>query len=195
MKQAIAYLTLSLIIATNIAAQEGYRCGDLLFCPQQKSDMEKAIGSSTGEYTHVAIVEVDSTSRVWIIEASGGKGVRRIPYSEWNHRNISVYRLNVPFDTAAVIARAKSFIGQPYDNSFLPDNGKMYCSELVYEAFLDADGKHLFNSQPMNFRDKSGKMPKYWKKHFRKLGIAIPEGVEGTNPTDLSKSPLLTRVL
>ena len=195
MKQAIAYLTLLLIIATNIAAQEGYRCGDLLFCPQQKSDMEKAIGSSTGEYTHVAIVEVDSTGRVWIIEASGGKGVRRIPYSDWSHRNISVYRLNVPFDTAAVIARAKSFIGQPYDNSFLPYNGKMYCSELVYEAFLDADGKHLFNSQPMNFRDKSGKMPKYWKKHFRKLGIAIPEGVEGTNPTDLSKSPLLTKVL
>lgn len=195
MKQAIAYLSLLLLIATNIAAQDGYHSGDLLFCPQQKSDIEKAIGSSTGEYTHVAIVEVDSTGKIWIIEASPNKGVRRIPLNEWSYDYYSVYRISVPFDTAAVIDRAKSFIGQPYDNSFLPDNGKMYCSELVYEAYLYANGNHIFQSQPMNFRDKRGKMPKYWKKHFRKLGIPIPEGVQGTNPNDMSKSPVLTNVL
>ena len=198
MKRATVLLTILLIIAGFADAQKSsykFHSGDLLFCLRQKSDMEKAIGSSTGEYTHVAIVDVDSTSRVWIIEASGSNGVRRIPYSDWSHRDFCAYRLNVPFDTAAVIARAKSFLGQPYDDSFLPDNGQMYCSELVYEAFLDANGNHLFKSQPMNFRDKRGKMPKYWKKHFRKLGIAIPEGVEGTNPSDMAKSPLLTIVL
>ena len=198
MKRATVLLTILLIIAGFADAQKSsykFHSGDLLFCLQQKSDMEKAIGNSTGEYTHVAIVDVDSTSRVWIIEASGSNGVRRIPYSDWSHRDFCAYRLNVPFDTAAVIARAKSFLGQPYDDSFLPDNGQMYCSELVYEAFLDANGNHLFKSQPMNFRDKRGKMPKYWKKHFRKLGIAIPEGVEGTNPSDMAKSPLLTIVL
>jgi uncharacterized protein YycO len=160
--------------------------------------MEKAISSSTGEYTHVAIVEVDSTGQVWIIEASGDNGVHRVPYNKWSYCTFgafSAYRLNVPFDTAAVIARAKSFLGQPYDDSFLPNNGQMYCSELVYEAYLDAAGNHLFKNQPMNFRDKRGKMPRYWKKHFRKLGIAIPEGVPGTNPSDMSKSPILTNVL
>ena len=172
-----------------------YRSGDLLFCSRQNSDMEKAIGSSTGEFTHVAIVEVDSTGKLWIIEATPSKGVQRILYSNWRYRDFSAYRLSMPFDTAAVIARAKSFIGQPYDDSFLPDNGKMYCSELVYEVYLDATGRHLFQSQPMNFRNKRGKMPRYWKKHFRKLGIAIPEGVQGTNPTDLSKSELLENVL
>lgn len=172
-----------------------YLSGDLLFCSRHESDMEEAIGSSTGEFTHVAIVEVDSTGKVWIIEATSSKGVQRIPYSDWSYREFSAYRLNVPFDTAAVIARAKSFIGQPYDDSFLPDNGQMYCSELVYEAYLDSNGNHIFQSQPMNFRNKRGKMPKYWKKHFRKLGIAIPEGVQGTNPTDMSKSQLLENVL
>lgn len=175
-----------------------FKSGDLLFCLRQHSDMEKAISSSTGEYTHVAIVEVDSTGQVWIIEASGDNGVHRVPYNRWSYCTFgafSAYRLNVPFDTAAVIARAKSFLGQPYDDSFLPDNGQMYCSELVYEAYLDAAGNHLFKNQPMNFRNKRGKMPKYWKKHFRKLGIAIPEGVPGTNPSDMSKSPILTNVL
>jgi len=174
-----------------------FRTGDLLFCSKQNSEMEKAIGSSTGEYTHVAIVEVDSIGRVWIIEANGSEGVHRIPYSRWNYLifGADAYRLNEPFDTTAVIERAKSFIGQPYDDCFLPDNGMMYCSELVYEAYLADDGSHLFKSKPMNFRDSRGKMPKYWKRHFRRLGIAIPEGVEGTNPTDMSKSPLLKKVL
>jgi hypothetical protein len=175
-----------------------FKSGDLLFCLRQNSDMEKAISSSTGEYTHVAIVEVDSTGQVWIIEASGDNGVHRVPYNKWSYCTFgafSAYRLNVPFDTAAVIARAKSFLGQPYDDSFLPNNGQMYCSELVYEAYLDATGNHLFKNQPMNFLNKRGKMPKYWKKHFRKLGIAIPEGVPGTNPSDMSKSPILTNVL
>lgn len=174
-----------------------FRTGDLLFCSKKNSEMEKAIGSSTGEYTHVAIVEVDSIGRVWIIEADGSEGVHRIPYSRWNYHffGADAYRLNEPFDTTAVIERAKSFIGQPYDDCFLPNNGMMYCSELVYEAYLADDGSHLFKSKPMNFRDSRGKMPKYWKRHFRRLGIAIPEGVEGTNPTDMSKSPLLIKVL
>ena len=46
----------------------------------------------------------------------------------------------------------------------------------------------------MNWRDKNGNLPKYWKKHFKKLGMLVPEGVPGTNPTDLSKSPLLHKI-
>ena len=46
----------------------------------------------------------------------------------------------------------------------------------------------------MNWRDAKGKLPKYWKNHFRKLGMKIPKGVPGTNPTDLSRSPLLQKL-
>ncbi len=173
-----------------------FKNGDLIFLNGGNDNMDNAIRESTGNYTHVAIVERDSADRLWIIEASTAYGVRRILYDEWDWHwvGLYVYRLNVPFDAAAVIARAKSFIGQHYDNTFLPDNGELYCSELVYEAYLDSNGNHLFESKPMNFRDQRGRMPKYWKKHFRRLGIPVPEGVPGTNPTDLSKSPLLERV-
>lgn len=166
--------------------------GDLLFLYGSDGGMDEAIRASTGSYTHVALVECDSSGRVWIIEAVGD-GVKRTIRSEWWDCCFDVYRLNIPFDTAAVIARAKSFIGHPYDNAFLPDNGALYCSELIYEAFLDSAGNHLFEAKPMNWRDKKGKLPKYWKKHFKKLGVPVPEGVPGTNPTDLSRSPLLRR--
>lgn len=168
--------------------------GDLLFYRNQEdSDMEKAISESTGKYVHVALVEVDSLDRLWIIEASSEKGVQRRPmrsYESW----FDVYRLKVPFDTAAVLTRAKSFVGQPYDNAFLPQNGALYCSELVYESFLDSAGNHLFEAKPMNWRDKKGKLPKYWKKHFKRLKMDVPEGVPGTNPTDMSQSPLLKQL-
>ena len=168
--------------------------GDLLFLNENKSAMEKAITASTGEYTHVALVERDSTDDVWVIEASPKYGVQRIPYSQFERENnlgffggnIDIYRLTVPFDTAMVIARAQSLVGKSYDNAFLPDNDAYYCSELIEVAF---DG--IFPSKPMNWRDAEGNLPEYWIKHFEELGVPVPEGVPGTNPTDMSRSPLL----
>ena len=46
----------------------------------------------------------------------------------------------------------------------------------------------------MNWRDKEGILPEYWIKHFEKLGVPVPEGVPGTNPTDLARSPLLHKL-
>lgn len=170
--------------------------GDLLFLNNNRSNMEKAITASTGEYSHVALVERDSADDVWVIEASPKNGVQRIPYSlfERNHqlrfgRTIDIYRLTAPFDTAAVIARAKRLVGKPYDNAFLPDNGAYYCSEFIQEAFGG-----IFPSKPMNWRDADGNLPEYWIKHFEELGVPVPEGVPGTNPTDMSRSPLLRKL-
>ena len=171
--------------------------GDLIFLNNNRSDMEKAITASTGEYSHVALVERDSADDVWVIEASPKKGVQRISYEQFerNHNlgffrgNIDIYRLTVPFDTLAVIARAKSLVGKPYDEAFLPYNDAYYCSELIQMAFGD-----IFPSKPMNWRDADGNLPDYWKTHFEKLGVAVPEGVLGTNPTDMSRSPLLKRL-
>jgi hypothetical protein len=174
--------------------------GDLLFVSAGSTDMGDAIQKSTGKYTHVAILEVEKSDKykggkaVWVIEATPEEGVVRTPWAKWNDRfQAAIYRLTVPFDTAAVIERAKSLVGKEYDYAFLPDNDKYYCSELVYECYLDSVGNHLFEAKPMNWRDKKGKLPKYWKKHFKKLGIPVPEGVPGTNPTDLSRSPLLKK--
>ena len=199
-KTALLVLTLLLIIAAQAQQRDRLaelQTGDLLFLSENSSSMEKAITASTGEYTHVALVECDSADDVWIIEAMPEKGVRRIPYERfkrehliWFHlESCDIYRLTVPFDTAAVIARAKSLLGKPYDDAFLPDNDAYYCSELIEVAF-----NGFFPSKPMNWRDADGNLPEYWRKHFEELGVPVPEGVPGTNPTDLSRSPLLKKL-
>ncbi len=199
-KTILILLTLLLTIVTQAQRRDRLtelQTGDLFFLNENSSDMEKAIIASTGEYTHVALVERDSADDVWVIEAYPGKGVRRISYEQFEREHLlwfptgfyAFYRLIVPFDTVAIIARAKNLVGKPYDDAFLPDNDAYYCSELIEVVF---DG--LFPSKPMNWRDADGNLPEYWQKHFEKLGIPVPEGVPGTNPTDLSRSPILKKL-
>ena len=79
-------------------------------------------------------------------------------------------------------------LGKQYDDAFLPNNGKYYCSELLYDAFKYANnGKVFFSLQPMTFKDK--KMKTYypaWVDYFAALKIDIPEGIEGCNPSSIA---------
>ena len=176
------------------------RPGDLLFFSEEGA-MDNAIKASTGQYTHVAMVEsLGQRDTVWIIDATQKHGVSRRPltikYGSSDFPDVYRFRDGC-FSIDSVLARARSFIGQPYDNAFLPDNGALYCSELVYEVFLDDcsdKGKHLIEAKPMNWRDKNGNLPQYWQEHFKKLGMPVPEGVPGTNPTDMSRSPILKKL-
>ena len=172
------------------------RPGDLLFFADSKG-MGRAIKESTGHYTHVAIVESTTRDTVWVIDATPEEGVARQPLLYRRGFLPDAYRLNEDIwnvEIDSVLNRARSFIGQPYDHAFLPDNSALYCSELVYECYLATDGHHLFEAKPMNWRNAKGRLPRYWKKHFRKLKMRVPEGVLGTNPTDLSRSPLLRKL-
>ena len=192
-RKVFLFLLCLLLWQTTVGQEAGLRSGDLLFVDAgEKGDaMEQAVSASTGNYTHVALVERDVEDRLWVIEAVPGEGVRRVDYGEWKCRQtgrVDCYRLTVAFDTAAVLTRAKALVGKPYDEAFLPDNGAYYCSELVAEVY------GLFEARPMNWRDARGRLPRYWKRHFNKLKMAVPEGVPGTNPADMSRSPLLRRL-
>ncbi len=78
-------------------------------------------------------------------------------------------------------------MGRPYDNFFTPNDDKYYCSELVYECFMQ-NGMPIFESKAMTFKDSSGKTNPLWIEHFEKHNQPIPEGEQGTNPGDMSKS-------
>lgn len=98
------------------------------------------------------------------------------------------------FDADSAVTRALGHLGEVYDWSYRPDNGKMYCSELVYESFRKKDGSPLFKARQMNFRDADGNMPAFWTSLFDKIGEPVPEGVPGTNPNDMSKEDVLREV-
>ena len=188
-------LALALLLATTANAQwEHLQSGDLIFV-RDTSGMGQAVQQTTGQYTHVALVE-RSGDTLFIIDATPTLGVSRRHLSPltFHLSPCDVYRLTISFDTAAVISRAHNFLGQPYDNAFMHDNGALYCSELIYECFLDSAGNHLFEAIPMNWRAPDGTIPQYWLDHFNKLNTPIPEDLPGTNPTAISRSPLLRKL-
>lgn len=42
-----------------------------------------------------------------------------------------------------MIAAARKYLGRPYDVHYEMDDGKIYCSELIYKGYLHATGRPL----------------------------------------------------
>ena len=182
------------------ACGERLRTGDLVFVCADTTGMDAAISAattdkSTCDYSHVGIIEA-CDSGTFVIDATPKYGVSRHPLQQFEEENgtCHFYRLKGYNNEDEWLDKAKSYIGLPYDFYFLPDNGKFYCSELVSEVCLDADGNPIFEAQPMNFRAADGTMPDYWVNLFDSLGVEVPQGISGTNPNDLVQSGKLQRI-
>lgn len=180
--------------------------GDLLFQAGKTSAMSDAIRSATGSerqlsYTHVGIF-LSGNGADSVLEATSDGGVRMTTLQEFLEGSariegapaVTAARLKDTAGLAASLQRARAHLGEPYDYSFRPDNGKMYCSELVWESYRRPTGKRIFAARPMNFRNEDGTLPRYWTELFERLGEEIPEGVPGTNPNEMARDSALRTV-
>ncbi|MDE6653889.1 MAG: hypothetical protein K2K37_05830 [Muribaculaceae bacterium] len=171
--------------------------GALVFVVGGDSDFSRAITSATSvedlpPFDHVGIIDVDSAG-VSVIEASPQDGVTVTPWADFKAAagSLMVVDMHKVVDTAAAVERARECIGRPYDWAYGCGTDSIYCSELVQIAYLDAEGKPIFKSRPMNFRDASGDIPDFWTRIFEKLGVPIPQGAPGTNPNDMARDALI----
>ncbi|MDR0799370.1 MAG: hypothetical protein LBN18_06400 [Dysgonamonadaceae bacterium] len=198
----VIFLTESLL-----AGDFTLQTGDLLFQLGKSSGLNDAIAEVTANkdsiaYTHVGIVFVENDS-VFVIEATIPE-VCQTPVDSFLYQSAKIdgrpivmvarlkpeYRKLIP----QAVENARKKIGKPYDYVYDPDNEAYYCSELIYLSFCDEEGKPIFPSLQMTFRDAAGYFPEYWIKHFKKYQAEIPEGREGTNPAELAKSDVLELV-
>lgn len=208
---SIAVLTF-MLLAFSCQERNRLRNGDLIFVglpvgyDAEAGSMDEAISSATGDndtlnLIHVAIAEVKADS-IWIIDATIAHGVDRHPLDTFlrdftlkdgSYPAFIVKRVKCA-DADAAVERAKTYCGRAYDVRFLPDNEDLYCSELVQKCYLDAAGRPVFESEPMNFKAPDGSMPAYWVWLFDRLGVEIPQGLPGTNPQKMSRDDCLVEV-
>lgn len=203
-----AFGTLLLAGAMVACSQPEYvpREGDLLFQVSGTTDFSEAIALTTGDgaslqFVHVAIVALDG-NEPYVVEADSRRGVTRTDWDDFlasspvvnGKPGVVVKRLKGKFRPGEAVDNAESHIGEGYDWHYLPDNGKMYCSELVYESYLTENGEHIFTAKPMNFRNSDGVIPDFWVELFEKLGERVPEGRPGTNPNDMAAEKVLEEV-
>lgn len=205
MKKHLLYIGILFSAASCCEKSPALQSGDLLFAAGASSAMEEAIVAATAadgslNYIHVGIA-LGSEQPDSVLEASTA-GVRIVPLAEFlagagrigNRAAVTAKRLRDTTGVAAAVRRARSLVGTPYDFSFRPANGKLYCSELVWESYRASDGRPLFPARPMRFRAADGTMPRYWTELFEKIGEPIPEGIPGTNPNDMAREPLFEEI-
>lgn len=205
MRRPLLYIGMLAAMASCSRREPALQTGDLLFQAGKQTEMAGAITAATGHaealnYTHVGIA-VCAPGADSVLEATTG-GVRIVPLErfladagdEEDRPLVVAMRLRDTSGLAASVLRARNSLGLPYDYSFRPDNGRLYCSELVWESFRREDGSRIFPARPMNFRAADGTMPRYWVELFEKLGEPIPEGEPGTNPNEMARDPQLREI-
>ena len=197
LKKILSVLALTLALSACHSPVDRLQTGDLLFVgtSEEAGSMDEAIVAATGNLTHVAIIQVDQAGMPWVIDATPKRGVSRYPLDSLIQANpgaiFLVKRLKDTTGVSLFVENALRCIGTPYDLTFLPDNDAYYCSELVREAYRRPDGSFLFDAAPMNFLSSDGSLPAYWEELFERLDMPVPQDVPGTNPQDMSRSPLL----
>ncbi len=190
-------LSLLLSSAMSVVAQHKasqLQEGDLLFCVSAQSNPITQVtqGAAGQAIDHVGIVHLCNDT-VYVLEAIH-RGVVLTPINHFLSRRDSLVIATRLVDTVGVscsVERALQYIGRPYDFMFMPSDSAFYCSELVQKNYLDAHNQPVFQSIPMSFHDKTGKVTQYWKDYYARRGMQVPEGEPGSNPGDLSRSPKL----
>ncbi|MCC6696059.1 MAG: hypothetical protein IT365_10565 [Candidatus Hydrogenedentes bacterium] len=181
--------------------------GDLLFQDLDCGPLCDAIETVTqgvdgAHFSHVGIVSRTDGREPLVIEAVSA-GVRETTLSEFLARSkdaagnpkVLVGRLD---DThrpliPEALRVANSFLNAPYDGVYAIDNSSLYCSELVYEAFRQAnENRPVFALHPMTFKDpQTGEFFPPWVEYYASLGVSIPEGQPGLNPGSISREPVV----
>jgi len=90
------------------------------------------------------------------------------------------------------VAKARTLLGKPYNTTYVQSEDSYYCSDFIERAFR---AHHVFQTQPMNFRDlQTGEFPGHWVAFYKARGMAVPQGAPGTNPNDMAAAPVLERI-
>lgn len=192
------YLILLLACALGVNAQQQVLEGDLLFA--YSSTTGRAISDATVHDStalpiyHVAIATWIG-DRLYALEAID-EGVVLTPYDKFQERSTSkggmlIGRLRDRGGVDQSVSNAMEHLGKPYDDLYMIDTQEIYCSELVQLSYVNGKGQRLFPLINMSFHNAQGRILDYWREHYAKRGMAVPEGALGTNPAQIANDPAI----
>lgn len=172
--------------------------GDLLFCCSDSMNAITAVndGVENLPIEHVGVVHRvgGNNGALFVIEAIKPE-VCLTPIDSFLYENVGVVlvgRINVDCDMSASVSRCLAMVGKPYDDLYLPGDSAVYCSELVQMNFVNHEGALIFTSEPLSFHDATGCITDYWRDFYAQRGMSVPEGLPGSHPGTLSRSPQIT---
>ena len=200
-------LILILPILTATAKDFEWRNGDLIFQESVGSSNTsraiKGVTTSVDDYhfTHVGMVFIDERDSIFVLEATHPR-VALTPLNDYLYpEKKGIYPKSVVFRLKQeyrycipkAIEEGLKLIGKEYDDAYTLNDDKYYCSELIYEMLLNANGGvPVFQLNTMTFKSPiTEDFLSEWIEHYKKLGVPIPEGMPGINPGAMSRSAVV----
>lgn len=177
--------------------------GDILFQDLECGPLCTAIkqvtfGVDSAEFSHIGLVH--KIEGKWMVLEAISDGVKYTALYEFFKRSLDengnprIWVSRLSTEDKDLLTKAKEYsnkyIGLPYDDAFLMENNKYYCSELLYAIFKEANNnKAFFELEPMTFKDpNTHEFLSVWEDYYRELNMDIPEGKAGINPAGISRS-------
>lgn len=156
--------------------------GDIVFQTSTTQQAPLIIAATHSQWSHCGII-IEKTDGLYVLEAIST--VSLTPYQQWVDRGrgkrVGVKR----YTEEPVKIKYSKYLGKPYDLAFKFDNGKLYCSELVYDIYKRQLGVELCKPRPVRDYNLYG-----MEKQLSKRGISKDQLVVA--PSDLYDSKLLT---
>ena len=193
------YYFVLLIILVSCSSEFELKEGDLLFQDLDSSPLCDAIelvtpGYNEANFSHIGLVVLINDT-LKILEAIPPK-VMLTNLDDFLNRSfdkdgnpkVIVGRLKDKYlhSVEEAVSYSKSKLNIEYDEFFLMNNNSYYCSELIYEAFLNDS---IFELKPMTFlHPKTKDTLKVWKDYYKEIEVEIPQNKMGINPGIMSLS-------
>ena len=157
------------------------REGDVVFIESQSSQSPYIKVGTMSKWTHCGVV-VDTPQGLKVLEAS--KTVRLTPFAKFigsaKNDNWTVRRPDQKLEKPISYSQ---YLGMPYDLEFKFNNGKMYCSELVWLVYKE-QGIELCKPRKVS-SFPFARIPKV-RKLMDKRGISMDQ--HAVAPVDLYKA-------
>ena len=156
--------------------------GDIVFQTSKSQQAPFIIAATDSKWSHCGII-IEKPDGLYVLEAIST--VSLTPYQQWVERGkgkrVGVKR----YTEEPVKIKYSKYLGKPYDLAFKFDNGKWYCSELVYDIYKRQLGVELCKPRPVSDYHLHGMEKQLSKRCISKEQLVVA-------PSDLYDSKLLT---
>lgn len=128
-------LFMLMLTGCNSVAVEDIQEGDIVFIESQSQQSPYIKVGTMSKWTHCGVI-VSTSKGLQVLEAS--KTVRLTPVDKFiGAAKNGNWRIKRPDQQLPKRISYSKYLGMPYDLQFKFDNGKMYCSELVWQVYKD----------------------------------------------------------
>ena len=177
-----ALLIISLFSCTKKV--ENFKEGDIIFQTSRSRQSPLIALATLSNKTHCGII-VEKNTKLYVLEASSKVCLTPIDKFIAKGEN-GTYQVK-RYTNKPMKIKYDKYLGQKYDLAFQFDNGKMYCSELVYIIYKDQFNIELCKPRPI--KSYHVRWSKKVQSAMRNRGISLRQ--EAVAPSDLWNSKYL----